>query len=93
MAVFLSMTNYASQMTNNVSRDGVTVMRHKVCHFDTPQFNYLESIATHDDKNQRHNLCQFFDKTTQPVSIFENVFSISSSIAIYNNNLNFTFLS
>ena len=24
MAVFLSMTNYASQMTNNVSRDGVT---------------------------------------------------------------------
>ena len=49
-------------------------MRHKVCHFDTLQFNYLESIATHDDKSQRHNLCQFFDKTTQPLSIFEMCF-------------------
>ncbi len=44
-------------------------MRHKVCHFDTHKFNYLESIATNNDNFsdttyvifwiKRHNLCHF----------------------------------
>lgn len=71
----------------------VIVMRHTVCHFEFINFNDLSVVATHNDIDQRHNLCHFLDKTTQPMTIFENVFSKSCSIAIKNYYINFTFLS